>query len=70
MVDMSGSIFALTILFLVLLGTILAAAGYGYSRGLFRKRSGPAVFCGVCGAKIGWGRKTCGMCGTAVMELA
>jgi len=70
MVYMSGSIFALIILFLVLVGTILAAAGYGYSRGLFMKQTRPAVFCVVCGTKIGWKRKACRMCGTAVLEPA
>lgn len=67
MTDLSGSLFIFIVLLAGVLGVVLIAIGVGYSRGyLGVKKVRPALFCGVCGARIGWMRKTCGRCGAMV----
>jgi hypothetical protein len=63
MADSSVSLFVLTALFLVVMGAIFAAVGFGYSRGYFTKRVNAPVFCVFCGAKLNGRKQTCGRCG-------
>jgi hypothetical protein len=63
MTDLSGSVFILTLLLVVILGTILAAVGFAYTKGYFRKSPRTQTFCTFCGSKIGSLRRTCGNCG-------
>jgi hypothetical protein len=63
MTDLSGSVFVFTLLLVVILGTILAAVGFAYTKGYFTKRQGTQTFCAFCGSKIGFLRRTCGNCG-------
>jgi hypothetical protein len=63
MTDLSGSVFILTLLLVVVLGTILAAVGFAYTKGYFKKRQETQAFCTFCGSKIGSLRRTCGNCG-------
>ncbi len=69
MTDLSASLFVLAVLLVVVLGTILAAVGFGYSRGYFNRRAQAQIFCVFCGTKLGWMRRTCGRCGAPVWNI-
>lgn len=69
MPDLSPAIFAFTLVLLSVLGTVLAAVGFGYSKGYFTRVLAPLIFCSYCGAKIGWARRVCGRCGAPVWRF-
>lgn len=69
MTDLSGSLFVIFTLFFVILGAILAAVGYGYAHGYFRRSRSPRIICGICGNKTSRLRKYCGICGAPALNF-
>jgi hypothetical protein len=69
MTDLSVSIFVIVTLFFVTLGSILAAVGYGYAHGYFKRRRSPRIICGICGNKTSRLRKYCAACGAPPLNF-
>jgi len=69
MTDLSVSIFVIFTLFFVTLGSILAAVGYGYAYGYFKRRRSSRVICGICGNKTSRFRKYCATCGGPALNF-
>ena len=69
MTDLSVPLFVIFTLFFVTLGTVLAAVGYGYAHGYFKRHRSPPIICGVCGNKTSRLRKYCATCGAPALNF-